>query len=135
MSEEREQYLAYYCADKKCADRNGNECDNCMYEKGRADAIEIWEKHIREDAVKWHYFEDNDFPPNEDEEYLFCYKRPDCKYEVCDKFLECDIFDENCKNYYFYYEINMGGEQNYSDGLEIAWCELPRVAEELKEKE
>lgn len=91
----------------------------------------------RKDAVKWHYFEDNDFPPNEGEEYLICYKRPVCEIGwedwVCDK-LECEIFDENCKYYYFTYDVDMGGEQSYSDGYAIAWCELPRVAEELKEK-
>lgn len=37
MDKEREEYLADYCANKNCTDKNGSECDNCMYEKGRED--------------------------------------------------------------------------------------------------
>lgn len=48
MTDEREQYLNYYCTSKKCDERNGRECDNCMYEKGRADAINEILDAIRE---------------------------------------------------------------------------------------
>lgn len=42
MTRERAEYFAEYCANKNCNEHNqyGCECDNCMYELGRADAID-----------------------------------------------------------------------------------------------
>lgn len=40
MDKEREEYLANYCANKNCTNKNSSECDNCMYQKGRVDAAQ-----------------------------------------------------------------------------------------------
>lgn len=55
------EYLAEYCANKKCSDKNGSECDNCMYEKGRADyeaeCMQIFEDnppmHFNREQIFW----------------------------------------------------------------------------------
>ena len=50
MTVERREYLNNYCANKVCIGFKDGECDNCMYELGRADVInEIYAKFMNED--------------------------------------------------------------------------------------
>lgn len=44
----REEYLTNYCANKNCEIANVSECDNCMYEKGRADILNAIKNDLHE---------------------------------------------------------------------------------------
>lgn len=53
-----EDYLAEYCANKECTDKNGSECDLCMWKKGVNDCIELIKSRSDDDKLMNDYYVD-----------------------------------------------------------------------------